>query len=350
MAVYKVIQNVEAEDKLVGPLTFKQFIYAIISGACIFINFKILISANLGIMRWVLLAGFSMPMVLFAVLAAPLGGDQPTELWLLSHLKFMFRPHQRTWSQEGTIQTVTITAPKRETTRLTKDISQGEVQSRLKALATILDSRGWAIQSTPDFETAASQLQSGGGDRLVGVDIASADSPLVDVRPADDTLNTQTNATAQRYGALVKEAEEQKRRSIEARLKSSEEPAVPATPKQEAWGVQNINPLAVVEPDVPSSFDIKPPVTFNQVPVEEKADPDLEMRLKAAESSIHAQKHYDDTSPLAAERKRREERRLLARNGSTKANLATSDNFSVSTIAAIANRGSNEQLIGSMPY
>ncbi|NTW61726.1 PrgI family protein, partial [Candidatus Saccharibacteria bacterium] len=30
MAVYKVPQDVEAEDKLIGPFTFRQFVYLII--------------------------------------------------------------------------------------------------------------------------------------------------------------------------------------------------------------------------------------------------------------------------------------------------------------------------------
>ncbi len=38
MAVYKVIQDVEAEDKLVGFLTLKTFIYAIIAGTIAYIN------------------------------------------------------------------------------------------------------------------------------------------------------------------------------------------------------------------------------------------------------------------------------------------------------------------------
>jgi hypothetical protein len=31
MATYKVIQDIEAEDKLVGPLSLKQFIFALIA-------------------------------------------------------------------------------------------------------------------------------------------------------------------------------------------------------------------------------------------------------------------------------------------------------------------------------
>lgn len=39
MATYKVIQDIEAEDKLVGPLTLRQFIYAAIAAVCAYISF-----------------------------------------------------------------------------------------------------------------------------------------------------------------------------------------------------------------------------------------------------------------------------------------------------------------------
>ena len=39
MATYKVPQDVEAEDKLLGPFTFRQFIYLLISAAGIAVIF-----------------------------------------------------------------------------------------------------------------------------------------------------------------------------------------------------------------------------------------------------------------------------------------------------------------------
>ena len=39
MATYKVIQDIEAEDKLVGPLTLRQFIYAGVSAVALYICF-----------------------------------------------------------------------------------------------------------------------------------------------------------------------------------------------------------------------------------------------------------------------------------------------------------------------
>ena len=49
MAQYKVPQDVEAEDKLLGPFTFRQFIYLMIAGGLIavgFLLFKILIKTE----------------------------------------------------------------------------------------------------------------------------------------------------------------------------------------------------------------------------------------------------------------------------------------------------------------
>ena len=82
MAVYKVIQDVEAEDKLLGPLTLKGFVYAGIAVLLGFISFKLAMIGNP--IKWIFIPAFTLPMILFAVLASPLGGDQPTEVWLLS--------------------------------------------------------------------------------------------------------------------------------------------------------------------------------------------------------------------------------------------------------------------------
>src|ERR1700759_873586 len=99
MAVYKVIQDVEAEDKLLGPLTFKSFIYAIIAGICAYVNFRLVLIGSP--IKWVFILMFLAPMVLFGVLASPLGRDQPTEVWLLSKIRFYLKNRKRIWDQEG---------------------------------------------------------------------------------------------------------------------------------------------------------------------------------------------------------------------------------------------------------
>src|SRR5665213_1261950 len=123
MAVYKVIQDIEAEDKLFGPLSLKSFIYAGIAGVLIFIEFRLLIAGMPAVVRLPIVLLLLFPTALFGVLASPLGHDQPTEIWLLSHVRFLLKPHQRVWDQRDSNNTVTITAPKVVERQLTKGFS-----------------------------------------------------------------------------------------------------------------------------------------------------------------------------------------------------------------------------------
>jgi hypothetical protein len=147
MAVYKVIQDIESEDKIVGFLTLKMFVYALISGALVYINIRFLMAGILGPLRFVFVFILFWPMLLFAVLAAPLGREQSTEVWILAHVRFYLKPRLRIWNQSGVLELVTVTVPKRIERQLTKNLTQTEVRSRLKALATTLDSRGWAVRN-----------------------------------------------------------------------------------------------------------------------------------------------------------------------------------------------------------
>jgi len=167
MAVYKVIQDIEAEDKLLGPLTLKGFIYAAVAGLLIFIDIRLLIGGLPVFIKLLFTALFLPPSMLLAVLALPLGRQQPTEVWLLSHIMFLVKPRTRKWDQSGMKQLVKITAPKKSGPALTKNLSQTEVSSRLQALATTLDSRGWAIKNaTVNLPATKPQDLNENSDRL----------------------------------------------------------------------------------------------------------------------------------------------------------------------------------------
>lgn len=215
MAVYKVIQDIESEDKLLGPLTLKGFIYAAIAGLCIFIEFRLLFIGTP--LKFVFMFIFALPAILFGTLASPLGREQPTEVWLLSRIKFFFKARKRTWDQSGLEELVTITAPKRIERMLTKDLTPGEVDSRLKALAMTLDTRGWAIKNinvnlnTNNLPTSGVQDDS---DRLVASPGMDSGGPSADVHPADDILDERNNPTAQKFVTMMLQAEDERRHGI----------------------------------------------------------------------------------------------------------------------------------------
>ena len=215
MAVYKVIQDVEAEDKLIGFLTFKTFVYAIIAGTCAFINFRLMLIETP--LKWLFILMFAGPMILFGVLASPLGREQPTEVWLLSKIRFFLKPRIRIWDQEGMEELVTVTAPKREELHLTKDLTQSEVHSRLKVLASTLDTRGWAIKNV-DTNLNLTQPDNPAlrhsSDRLVANAGYTQSAPVVDVHAADDILDEQNNPTAQKFAQMMKQADDDRKNSL----------------------------------------------------------------------------------------------------------------------------------------
>ncbi len=199
MATYKVIQDIEAEDKLLGPLTLRQFIYAIIVVVSAFMAFR------LAATQWFLVLPFIPPIIFFTVLAAPFGHDQPSEVWLLAKVRFFLKPRRRIWDQSGIKELVTITVPQRVEKSLTKDLSQVEVRSRLRALADTIDSRGWAVKninvnlfSEPSYVVAAES-----SDRLVAPSNLPQDVPVYDVQATDDIMDETSNPTAQYLNQMI---------------------------------------------------------------------------------------------------------------------------------------------------
>ncbi|HET9850414.1 MAG TPA: PrgI family protein [Candidatus Saccharimonadales bacterium] len=221
MAVYKVIQDIEAEDKLLGPLTFRGLVYAGVAVLLGFINYKLLISP-LGVLKWPFIFILLLPMCLFGVLASPLGRQQPTEVWLLARIRFFLKPRLRIWDQSGISQLVNITVPKREIKQLTKNLSQSEVASRLQALATTLDSRGWAVKNVSvNLSATPSYLDELNSDRLVDASNVVQEVPEINVRPADDILDAKNNTTAQNFQTLINQAEVKRREELQARVEAA---------------------------------------------------------------------------------------------------------------------------------
>ncbi len=142
MASYKVIQDIEAEDKFVGPLSLKQFVFAMVGALFAYLSFFVITK---GLMLG--LAVTLPPMFFGFFMAFPWSSEQPTDIWVLAKIRFRIKPKRRIWDQAGRQELVTITAPKKEEKPRGNGLSGTEVKSRLKALAETLDSRGWVIKN-----------------------------------------------------------------------------------------------------------------------------------------------------------------------------------------------------------
>lgn len=216
MATYKVLQDIEAEDKILGPLTLKQFVFAIITIAIGFVGFQLLSTTGLGLVRYLLVFILLPPFLVFGFLASPIGRDQPNDVWLLARLRYILKPHKRIWDQDGMSNLVTITAPKHDEKRLTDDLNQQEVTSRLKALANTLDSRGWAVKNVDadTYKSADFLVQTSiGSDRLIdpsniAVVTPEENSSVVDV------LDESSSRVAQKLGEMVEKSEADHRQQV----------------------------------------------------------------------------------------------------------------------------------------
>lgn len=242
MATYKVLQDIEAEDKLIGPLTLWQFIYALGAGLSIYLS-VIAVMKNVSFFLIVLV-----PVALVTLfLAIPWGGDQPLEVWALAKLRFYLKPRKRIWSQDGMTELVTITAPKRVERVLTDGLSQHEVNSRLSALANTLDSRGWIVKNVNvNLFTAPTATGYVPSDRLVDVSGQPQEVSNLDIRADDDILDETANPVAQNFSTLINTAAAQYRNTLLARMKG-----VPSSPTSQAAQISTSEELSNTQTTTP---------------------------------------------------------------------------------------------------
>ncbi|MCA1807760.1 MAG: PrgI family protein, partial [Actinobacteria bacterium] len=201
MSTYTVIQDIEAEDKLFGPLTLKQFIFACITVVSGYLSFWSVMNELV-----FLLIVFLPPTLFFAALAFPWSKDQTTEVWMMAKLRYFFRPRKRIWDQSGIKNLVTITAPKREHHEYTDGLSNTEVKSRLRALADTIDSRGWAVKGADLNIQVQPSYASNQSDRLVGSGGSPQQVANYDVRSTDDMLDEQNNPEAQKLNQMMQQS------------------------------------------------------------------------------------------------------------------------------------------------
>lgn len=203
MATYKVAQDVEADDKLLGPFSFRQFIYLIIV-------------AGAGFMAYVLgrlllpLAILPLPIILFfGALALPLRKDQPMETYIAALISFYLKPRRRLWEPDGIQSLVEVTVPKTVEESRTKSLTDTEAERRLSYLADIADTRGWSIRNVNSPMLA--------GNTSMVSDIYN------DSMHVEDMLDEQGYA-ARSFDTMISTADAKRRQDILNRLKQTAEP------------------------------------------------------------------------------------------------------------------------------
>lgn len=219
MAVHKVPQDVEADDKFLGPLSFKQFVFF---GITLTLGYVLFLSLTKDM--WPLMIVVLPFFLAFGALAVPWSKDQPTEIWLASRIRFFLVPRRRIWNQSGIKNLVTITVPRREVHIYSDGLSQDQVRNRLSALASVIDSRGWAVKNvmaTAGGPTVPMPAQIPQSDRLVSL----SDAPIGGTQPvsddADDPMDEQQSPLAQQFNNLIDQSTEKHRQETLAKIQEA---------------------------------------------------------------------------------------------------------------------------------
>lgn len=181
MATYKVPQDVEADDKLIGPFSFRQFIYLIIVALAIGLAWGL---AQLFIGLVIL----PLPIILlFGALALPLRKDQPMEIYLAAIISYYLKPHKRLWDPDGIESLIEITVPKVVEIQRSKNITQADAEQRFSYLANIVDSGGWAIRGTGAQASPSTTINN---------------DVYIEAQSAEDVLDSN-NSVAQTFNAMM---------------------------------------------------------------------------------------------------------------------------------------------------
>lgn len=209
MAQYKVPQDVEADDKLLGPFTFRQFVYLLIVAG--FIGLAVAL-----FQVFPPLVIIPVPVVIFfGALALPLKKDQPMETYLSAIVSFYLKPRKRMWDAGQAESTILITAPKKVEKNRTKDLSQEEATHRLSFLAEIVDSEGYAIKgatTSPVREEIKAEAEMA--------------PDMFDVPSNDRIERALENESAERHADLVNQMRQAIEKAENHNLGDGEAPAI----------------------------------------------------------------------------------------------------------------------------
>ena len=156
MGQYKVPQDVEAEDKLIGPLSLRQFIYVIIGVVWAGLMFFILRPNNSPspAVNYTIMAVLIIPITgFFLLLGFGKRQEQSFEKYFVALVRFYFVPRVRVWDKD--LSTVELV---REEAAAPEIITEKNVsKSSLEQLALVMDTHGFMKDPTIQLQDEANQ-------------------------------------------------------------------------------------------------------------------------------------------------------------------------------------------------
>lgn len=143
---YKVPQNVDIADRVIGPLTLRQFIILTVAASLCLVLFLLFIGP-LRIFFW-LFGGIIMGGAVFIAFAKY--GDQNMEVFVLSAISTFLNPRKRVWKKENLESKQVEPVAKKPQAPVEEKKSLDEARDDLEKLAQIVDSGGNISMGTRD--------------------------------------------------------------------------------------------------------------------------------------------------------------------------------------------------------
>lgn len=129
MAQYKVPQNIDMQDRVVGPLTLFQFLYLLAGGMVFYTTLKTPGAIDLIVI--------GLPAAAFALAFAFLKiNDQPFSRFITSFIFFLLHPKKRVWHHGGGAPQISLTQSNTSKTKhvIRRDLSATAVAQMAKRL------------------------------------------------------------------------------------------------------------------------------------------------------------------------------------------------------------------------
>lgn len=141
---YKVPQNIDIEDKVVGPLTIRQFLIILVTaGIILILNLFLSFLGPIFYMIAFLIGALGIGLAFFKY------GDQNAEIFVISAFKTFTNPRKRVWQKEAPKQSTVSDREKAEPKKEEEEYvstrtNVSEARSHLEKLAEVVDSGGYS--------------------------------------------------------------------------------------------------------------------------------------------------------------------------------------------------------------
>ncbi|MFC1721500.1 PrgI family protein [Patescibacteria group bacterium] len=147
---YSVPQFIEVEDKVIGPLTVKQFIYILAGVGTLFVIWTISPSIEVFLVPAVPVLGLFLALAFYKI------NGRPFSVFLQAVLKYLTRPKVSVWRREHAVASIKTDMAAEAAKRKEKEIpmiGKNINENRLRKLSRILNTGGGvdeSVYSLPD--------------------------------------------------------------------------------------------------------------------------------------------------------------------------------------------------------